>query len=367
MKYIHIADLHLGMAPMGQDKECIYEALSYVVDECNESKIDLLLVAGDLFHSSPSISQLMDVDYRLGKLQNTKVVMIAGNHDCLSRNDEFSLYKWNSDVVLLKGNPEKSELDKVEFDDLNLTVFGWSFSNEYSKKIYEKPLYKRVSKVGEKIKGRFNMLLVHGGDDRNIPINYKDLSEKGYDYVALGHIHKPQIICNNMAYAGSLVPLDRTETGAHGYIYGEVNEEKLVFWHKEYKRTEYVVKEISSDENSIQTSIEEQIIRCVQADENNYIYSFKVVGKRARNVDYDFSKNSLARINSYCDNKVVAIEDATNIDYNYEKLACESSVVRAFMERLDRFDVNEDIKKYALEYGMEAILLGMEMEFDENY
>ena len=91
MKFIHIADLHLGMAPAGQDEDSLYEALSYVVQECNLNKIDLLLVAGDLFHNRPTLSQLLDVDYRLGQLKNTKVVMVAGNHDCLHKMMIFTI------------------------------------------------------------------------------------------------------------------------------------------------------------------------------------------------------------------------------------------------------------------------------------
>ena len=38
----------------------------------------------------------------------------------------------------------------------------------------------------------------------------------------MGHIHKPQIICpDKIAYAGALEPIDKNETGAHRYIYGE--------------------------------------------------------------------------------------------------------------------------------------------------
>lgn len=367
MKFIHIADLHLGMSPMGQDEECLYEALSYIVDECNKNEIDILLVAGDLFHSSPSISQLMDVDYRLGQLHSTKVVMVAGNHDSLNESDEFSSYKWNSEVTLLKGNPENGKLDKFEWEEMNLTVFGWSFLDKCSKKSYEKPLYKGISKVDKEIKRRFNILLAHGGDDKNIPINYKELSEKGYDYVALGHIHKPQIICDNMAYSGSLVPLDRTETGVHGYIYGEITKEGLVFWQKEYKKTEYAVIEVISDITSVQTSIEEQIIQCVQDAEENRIYSIKVVGKRARYIEFDFSKNVLAKINSRCNKLIVCVEDLTSVVYDYDKLTKESQVVREYIEKLQLCNGDDDVKKYALEYGVEAILLGMEMELDENY
>ena len=73
----------------------------------------------------------------------------------------------------------------------------------------------------------FSILLAHGGDESHIPIQREALKWSGFDYIALGHIHKPEIIFEDlMAYAGSLEPLDHTEMGYHGLIEGEISEEK---------------------------------------------------------------------------------------------------------------------------------------------
>ena len=45
----------------------------------------------------------------------------------------------------------------------------------------------------------------------------------GYDYIALGHIHKPAAVeKNQIYYAGSLEPTDKNDTGKHGFIRGEI-------------------------------------------------------------------------------------------------------------------------------------------------
>ena len=50
----------------------------------------------------------------------------------------------------------------------------------------------------------------------------------GFDYVALGHIHKPEMDeKNRMAYCGSLEPIDMNDMGERGYIYGEVTKNSL--------------------------------------------------------------------------------------------------------------------------------------------
>ena len=53
-----------------------------------------------------------------------------------------------------------------------------------------------------------------------MPLDKNYLDQLGFDYIALGHIHKPIIISDNMAYCGSPEPLDFGEIGEHGIIQG---------------------------------------------------------------------------------------------------------------------------------------------------
>ena len=63
MRFIHMADVHLGAVP---DSGCpwsafreneIWETFVRVIDQIREEKIELLLIAGDLFHRQPLPSQ----------------------------------------------------------------------------------------------------------------------------------------------------------------------------------------------------------------------------------------------------------------------------------------------------------------------
>ena len=60
MRFIHIADLHLGSSPeaeflWGKNRaEEIWDSFAAVIDACNEKEIDLLLIAGDLLIDLPS-------------------------------------------------------------------------------------------------------------------------------------------------------------------------------------------------------------------------------------------------------------------------------------------------------------------------
>ena len=120
MKFIHIADVHWGARPereqtFGRIREQeIKETFQRVIDHANKQQVDLLLIAGDLFDHPPTQQELREVDYLLFRLNHTRTVLIAGNHDHLEPHDVFSQYKWNSEVYLLDGK----QRDHISFEDL---------------------------------------------------------------------------------------------------------------------------------------------------------------------------------------------------------------------------------------------------------
>ena len=186
MRFVHIADVHLGATPdwgmpWGElrHKE-IWDSFDRVIDVCNKEKADLLLIAGDLFHRQPKLSELKELNYRLGKLNSARAVIMAGNHDYIGARSYYQNFEWNDRVHIFL----KDTIEAVEFPDINTVVYGLSY---LSRDITE-PLYDNVK---PEHKDRINILLAHGGDEKNIPINRRKLLESGFDYIALGHIHKP--------------------------------------------------------------------------------------------------------------------------------------------------------------------------------
>lgn len=71
MNFIQIADVHLGAAPEagrrndGQREKEIWDSFYKVIDICEEKQIDLLLIAGDLFHRQPLSRELKEINYHL--------------------------------------------------------------------------------------------------------------------------------------------------------------------------------------------------------------------------------------------------------------------------------------------------------------
>lgn len=200
MRFIHMADVHLGESLEKWDG--FYEVMKI----CEEEKMDLLLIAGDLFDDQPDMPSLKKIDVAFSKLGKTKVVMIAGNHDCLKRTSNYFDLVFPENVTFLVN----ANGDSVFFPELNTEVFGLSYEMaEIADARYDK------LKIGDE--GRINILLAHGnirGEDASIPIHQEAIETAGFDYAALGHLHTRIEISNRIAY-----------TGNKGYVRGEIVKE----------------------------------------------------------------------------------------------------------------------------------------------
>ena len=97
MKFLHLADLHLGKVLLEQsliqDQEYI---LKQILEKIENSKIDCILISGDIYDKSiPSLESVNLLDWFLNELikkQKKKVFVISGNHDSKDR-----LRVWKSD------------------------------------------------------------------------------------------------------------------------------------------------------------------------------------------------------------------------------------------------------------------------------
>ena len=196
--------MHLGAKPdagnaYSQNREQeLWDSFRDIITICNQKKTDLLLIAGDLFHRQPLLRELKEMNSILEMLEQTEVVMIAGNHDHIRKNSYYRTFTWAPHVHMICSQ----EMSCVELDRIQTAVYGCSY---HSREILE-PLYDHAVPEGRQ---KYEILLAHGGDEKHIPIKSNQIMTLGYDYAAFGHIHKPQMLVEYwMAYAGSLEPTD---------------------------------------------------------------------------------------------------------------------------------------------------------------
>lgn len=230
MKLIHTSDWHFGMTlgtgSYADDQRYFLERLYALIEK---EQVQAVLLAGDIYDSSVVSSEAIGIyNEAMTKLcleLKTQVIAIAGNHDSAAR--------LSSCRELLKGAglhiTGKLEKDPtpILLDGGKVAVYSIPFftRDEVTALLPEKKPEIRNTEtamlaycdhIREKMdKTRKNIVLSHSlivgselsESDRSARVGFatavsKDVF-KGFDYVALGHIHKPQAIEPHIRYSGS--------------------------------------------------------------------------------------------------------------------------------------------------------------------
>lgn len=244
MKILHTSDLHIGKYIGTYDlKEDTEYVLNQVVDTAIRERVEVVLISGDVFdRPNPSEEAIkMYVSFLKELLdKNIKVIAISGNHDSGIR---LSAYK----AILGKGYFVEGEFNspmrKVSLNDeygpvnFYMLPFFTPFIVKSNLKL-EKGLESYDLAMDEIIKrenidtSQRNIILAHqfvagfkfggseedfsysNGDEKNVAgVGIISLDKfQNFDYVALGHIHKPQKISREtIRYSGSLLKYKTSE------------------------------------------------------------------------------------------------------------------------------------------------------------
>jgi DNA repair exonuclease SbcCD nuclease subunit len=237
--FLHAADLHLdsplrGLARYeGAPVETIRQATRRALENLVRCAIDVearfVLFAGDIYDGDCSdwntplffISQLV-------KLREHKIryYVITGNHDAASRMTRSLELPPNFDGAPALLSHRRAE--SIVLEDLGATIHGQSFANAA---VVENVMldYPRAKE------GFYNIGMLHtsldaesGEHARYAPCKVSDLADKGYQYWALGHIHKRHArhVAGQapIAYPGNLQGRHIREEGAKGCLLVRVDD-----------------------------------------------------------------------------------------------------------------------------------------------
>ncbi len=338
--------MHLGAKPdagnaYSQNREQeLWDSFRDIITICNQKKTDLLLIAGDLFHRQPLLRELKEMNSILEMLEQTEVVMIAGNHDHIRKNSYYRTFTWAPHVHMICSQ----EMSCVELDRIQTAVYGCSY---HSREILE-PLYDHAVPEGRQ---KYEILLAHGGDEKHIPIKSNQIMTLGYDYVAFGHIHKPQMLVENrMAYAGSLEPTDVGDTGAHGYIEGKITGNGCQIRFVPHALREYRHCEVQVDKSVTGHVLRQKIADMIEEQGKQHMYKITLTGYRDPDIWYE-----LDHMDPY--GNVVEITDHTKPAYDFEKLKNENkgNILGQYIESLSGYPA-DSLEYQALCEGVQALM-----------
>lgn len=250
MKVLHTSDWHLGQQFYEHSRFSEHQQFfTWLIDTLANENIDLLLVAGDIYHTAtPAASAenqlyqfVKDVKKRCPALQ---IVLIAGNHDSANRIlaaqpllaqfdthvvGRFDVQQPSDVVIKLNSHNTCAHIVAMPFlrasdvSTLSNTDDGVSYAHGVAQAyqlstelaLADKPantpliVMGHLHAKGGDISSDSERNLVIGGEEA---ITAKVFSEQA-DYVALGHLHKAQMVAKSdtIRYSGTPIPMSFSE------------------------------------------------------------------------------------------------------------------------------------------------------------
>lgn len=226
--FIHAADLHIDSPFAGMQqlpgpiferlKESTFTALENLVQLAVREKVDFVLLAGDLFDGEDrSLKAQLKLKKAFEQLEShcIQVYVIHGNHDHMS--GKWLDLKWPENVRVF--SDKKVECKTFWKNESTAAhIYGYSYPQ---RAVHENMAqnYMKHEKEG------YHIGLLHGSaagnKDHDVysPFQISELLEKQFDYWALGHIHKQQILHEYeppILYSGNIQGRNRKETGDKG-------------------------------------------------------------------------------------------------------------------------------------------------------
>ncbi|MEE9443375.1 MAG: exonuclease SbcCD subunit D [candidate division Zixibacteria bacterium] len=215
MRICHFADNHLG-AGSGPRENDIFEGFKRAVDKIVELRPDLIINAGDLFHTvQPSNKVIAFASrqlLRLGRDHKIPTVIISGNHDAPKQKyiaAALSIFEDYENIHVIY----KSRYEKIRIGDVSVSAVPHCLTPEI--------LHQELARILPVNDASINILVLHGVVGGIKAFQMADLSEqmipsdcfKNFDYVALGHYHNFTKVDKNIYYSGSTERLSQAESG----------------------------------------------------------------------------------------------------------------------------------------------------------
>jgi len=234
LRLLHTADVHLGArhADLGDaataQRERQFAAFKAAVDLAIERKVDLFLVAGDLFDSNTQPRRSVErVAAELARLAQSKIrsVIVPGTHDCYERASIYRAY----DLKALAGSTSDDDLVTVVTPDqpalhlpmLDTTIHATVFA---TKRAPFSPLRDLHVDSATEPRATWHVGVVHGAlaipdrtDRDEVVVTKEEIAASGLDYLALGHWHSTQrgkAGSTTYAYSGAPEPVAVDQDGA---------------------------------------------------------------------------------------------------------------------------------------------------------
>lgn len=361
MRFIHMADVHfdspftvlasrenLANERRLEQRKAFADTIEYI----KENQIPFLFISGDLYEQKYIRKSTIEYINNLFKeIPNTQIFISPGNHDPFLINSFYNTFEWNNNVTIFN-----SEIKIIETEEAD--IYGFGFTDFYCEN-------SQIEKINIKNKNKINILITHGSLDASKtldmqynPLNSNKLKEIGFDYVALGHIHKANYEenKNNFIYPGSLISFGFDELGEHGFLDVEINKnnsEKNNLINLKINNNNLNNSEINNNNNlkinkkikfikvdkrifeEIKLNIseinsEEELIEKIKDIKTERQKNYKVILEGYKNIEIDLNKIQKMVL----DENVLKVKDFSKVKYDIKELANQNNLKGVFINRI---------------------------------
>ena len=354
--------------------------LNFVIETATENEVSHIIFTGDIFEDSRPEPQLINIFINVIKIceaHDIEVHIVAGNHDMEITGGHISSVLDIIEAFKLPKTYLYKQIDTIYIDKIGITLMpfrdrtslGCKSNTEAVNKIIEQLPYELQSIPSYYDKLIVGHLSIAGAmyvgdevDDLANEIMMPADSFVGYDYVWMGHVHKPQVLSKKMPYVAHIGSLDISDFGETDHtkiliLYDNNNKNKFTqlpvptrnLHHikinvpKKSQSTEYVIKKINdyNNSNSIENSIIKINVKLTDEELEN------IDRKKIENKIYELKAFHVASLSESRSKIKINNDKKTNIDQSITP----KEAIKLFTKKLI-FDNEKDkstYKSYALE------------------
>lgn len=362
IKILHTGDFHIGSSKTGvsSGRAELKNTFIKVINICKAENIDFLLISGDLFDTPfPDNESSEEIIEAMSRIPDTVIAISPGNHDYVCPGSVWLKNQFPDNVIIFT-----SFMEYHDFEEKNVRLFGAGFTDRFE----------RIPQLASNLSvsdSMINLCVLHGqtvsnlGESEYNPISATSIEGCGFDYLALGHVHKSSGIQKSgktfYAYCGCPDGRGFDEDGSRGVYVGTIEKNKCDLKYTELSTRKYIIDsfDISGCEttNQISANILSYIKDKYSDGYKNNLYRISLCGT----VNTDFAPD-IVRIEGAVKEEVAYIRVYDNTETNLENisdLVGESSFRGIFVQKLldmqsKADDADKDLYIKALRLGLKA-------------
>ncbi|MGM9974280.1 MAG: exonuclease SbcCD subunit D [Clostridiaceae bacterium] len=365
VKILHFADIHfdspfseLSVNTAEKRKEDLRETFGKAIDLANKEKVDIILLAGDLFDNTTVMKSTLDfMIKKFLDIPKIKVFIAPGNHDPYNTKSFYNLISWPDNVHIFK-----ESYTQVQLHELKTIVHGIGFSASHERE----SLLKGIKAQDD---GAINLMVLHGeisrgGSNDYNPFTPQEIGDSRMDYIALGHKHEFSGILRegstHYAYSGNIEGRGFDETGEKGAVLGTVSKRGVDLKFVPLQKRKYIVKEIDVTGCS---TYEELVFRIKAGKEEGQcdnLYKIVLIGELPEyfRLNLELLASKMKDIFYY-----VKLVDKTSVSINLESLVDKYTLKGIFagsmVKAMENMEEDEkELYQEALKLGLQALAGG---------